>query len=120
VAPGYFYDPDPDNGNTITIRYRTAYAEPTANDYRYYSTSCTGYNYTDYDEQCAREKEARRRWLLFTRGRGWSEAFPVARPSKGYRPVRSTRLVPTKCPARRPTRNVRWSTLKQLRRRGLI
>lgn len=67
----------------------------------------------------AATKKRRAAWLLFTRGRGWTDGSPL-----GWRvgvPMRlCSRIVPGLRAARRAPRRIRWFTLKQLRRLGVI
>lgn len=87
-------------------------------DYPYYAypeSTCTSYSWWPDTASEEIAKEARRRWLLFTRGLGWAVPSPVRWVA--VMPLRLwARVLPGLRLTRRAPRRFRLHTLKQLRR----
>jgi hypothetical protein len=97
---------------TATWIYSTDY---TAGGY----LSSSGTFYQDRTSFKSKVKQARLTWLKFTRGNGWSEGSSLI--AKVTVPLsRRQALQPGLKQRRRPARQFRWHSLKQLRRLGVI
>jgi hypothetical protein len=84
------------------------------------TTATADYCYYEYyTAQRAKTRQSRLDWLLFTRGRGWTDGSPVQK-QVGLAVVHRNRIQPVLRATRRPPRQARWHSLKQLRRLGVL
>lgn len=74
--------------------------------------ACASFGYGPSDEEIA---EARRRWRLFIRGKGWGPAHGL-RAARGIRRALRSMIRPVLRLARRARRPQQWHSMKTVRR----